>query len=621
MRKLFLSLLLLLSTIIAVGAENVSFEASSPRIVAVGEVFRIEFSLNASPDGFTPPQFADFQVVAGPTTSQGQSISIVNGNMTKSVNFTYTYILQASKEGVFTIPEASVTVEGKSYSSNKQVIEVVSDGGGSGAAAGSSASAGSSSGASASQSNSSNRASVGADDIVVRVVASKTDVYKGEPINVKVTLYTRVPIRGIDSPKYPSFNGFWTQDLDVERYQWNSTTLNGKAYDSRVIREYLVYPQQSGTLHIEQFSMTVIAQIVSQQRSNSMFDNFFGGGASVQEVRKSVSAPAITINVKDFPAGAPASFFGAVGDFTIESELPSTEMTANASSKYVLKISGSGNLPLIQAPKLELSGSMEQYNIKTTESLQTRASGISGYRMFEYPFIPRSEGNYTIPEVKFSYFDPANVRYVTLSTPSYDITIHADSTSRSSLGTGGMISGLSREDLKILDQDIRFIKLEKPRLVAQNDFLVVSWIYYAAMLLVVVIAAGSYKYFKRIMSQRSNIAFVKNKKANQVALQRLKAASKAMSDNNEKIFYEEVLKAMWGYMSDKLNIPVSNLTKDNIRESLSRRDISAENAEKFIAIITECEYAQYSPSMSGKMNETYDNAVAMLSKFESLIKK
>lgn len=619
MRKLFFSLLLLLSSIVAVGADDVSFEASSPRIVAVGEVFRVEFSLNASPDGFTPPEFADFGVVAGPTTSQGQSISIVNGNMTKSVNFTYTYILQAQSEGVYTIPRAQAEVEGRSYNSNTLAIEVVSDGGGGSASASQQSTGSRSSTSSATQ----NRASLGADDILVRVTASKTNVYKGEPINVKVTLYTRVPIRGIDSPKYPSFNGFWTRDLDVERYQWNSTTLDGKAYDSRVIREYLVYPQQSGTLHIEQFSMTVLAQIVSQApRSNSMFDNFFGGGASVQEVRKGVSAPPITINVSEFPDGAPASFSGAVGDFRLESELASTDIAANTSTKYSLNIVGSGNLPLIQAPRLELPASMEQYNITTTESLQTTSNGISGYRSFEYPFIPRSEGSYTIPAVKFSYFDPKTVRYVTLESPAYDVTILADSSRSGGVGSGGgMITGLNREDLKILDQDIRFINLGNPRLVAQNNFWIVSPFFYLALALILALVMGCYLLLKRTIAQRSNVAFVKNKKANRVALQRLKIAAGAMNGGNERMFYEEMLKALWGYMSDKLNIPVSNLTKDNIRESLSRRGISADNTNKFIDIISECEYAQYSPSASGKMNEIYDTAAAMLSKFESLIKK
>lgn len=619
MRKLFFSLLLLLSSIVAVGADDVSFEASSPRIVAVGEVFRVEFSLNASPDGFTPPEFADFGVVAGPTTSQGQSISIVNGNMTKSVNFTYTYILQAQSEGVYTIPRAQAEVEGRSYNSNTLAIEVVSDGGGGSASASQQSTGSRSSASSATQ----NRASLGADDILVRVTASKTNVYKGEPINVKVTLYTRVPIRGIDSPKYPSFNGSWTRDLDVERYQWNSTTLDGKAYDSRVIREYLVYPQQSGTLHIEQFSMTVLAQIVSQApRSNSMFDNFFGGGASVQEVRKGVSAPPITINVSEFPDGAPASFSGAVGDFRLESELASTDIAANTSTKYSLNIVGSGNLPLIQAPRLELPASMEQYNITTTESLQTTSNGISGYRSFEYPFIPRSEGSYTIPAVKFSYFDPKTVRYVTLESPAYDVTILADSSRSGGVGSGGgMITGLNREDLKILDQDIRFINLGNPRLVAQNNFWIVSPFFYLALALILALVMGCYLLLKRTIAQRSNVAFVKNKKANRVALQRLKIAAGAMNGGNERMFYEEMLKALWGYMSDKLNIPVSNLTKDNIRESLSRRGISADNTNKFIDIISECEYAQYSPSASGKMNEIYDTAAAMLSKFESLIKK
>ncbi|MFI3266159.1 MAG: BatD family protein [Rikenellaceae bacterium] len=615
MRKFFLSLLLLINAFIALGADNVTFEALSPRTVAVGERFRVEFSLNAKPDGgFTKaPSFDGFTVIAGPTTSQSQSISYVNGSMSQTSNFTYTYVLSPTQAGVFTLPEASISVDGKSYSSNKMVIEVVNDGSNSG---GNNSGGGGTSASTSSQS----QGTIASDDILVRVVANKTDVYKGEPINVKVTLYTRVTIRGIESSKLPSFNGFWTKDLNVDRYQPTRTTIDGKVYDSRIIREYIIYPQQSGTLHIEQLSMAVVAQIVSQSSSgNSMFDNFFGG-PTVQEVRKNISSLPITINVKDFPAGAPASFSGAVGTFSIDSDIASTELTANASTKYTLQINGSGNLPLIQAPALELPNSMEQYNIKTTESLQTTSSGISGYRSFEYPFIPRSEGNYTIPEINFSYFDPSKDSYVTLNTPAYDITVLADSTQRG-VGSGGMISGISREELKILDQDIRFIKLGSPRLVARNDFFISSWSYYLALLMVTLLSCGGYFYLRRLLSQRKNVAFIKNKKANQVALQRLKVAAKSMNEGNERIFYQEMLKALWGYMSDKLNIPVSNLTKDNIRESLSKRGLTNDNASKFIDIISECEYAQYSPQTSGKMNEIYDSAVAMLSKFESLIKK
>ena len=613
--KYLLAVAALLSLTFPARAQKVDFEVGAPGVVAVGEAFRIEFTVNAKPDGFTPPAFGGFDVLAGPTTSEGTSVSIVNGHVSKTVSFTYTYVLQAQNEGLATISAASVQVEGKTYSTQPLTIEVVSGEampGQGGASAG---------GADKKADAEARSGKLAPDDILLRVTVNRNNVYKGQPVRVAFKLYTRVQLSGIESVKYPAFNGFWAQELNVDGYSWQRETLNGKVYDARVVKEVLLYPQQSGTLHIEQSSMTVVAQIVVQSRSHSqsLFDDFFGG-QSVQEVRKNLSAAPLPVTVRDFPAGAPASFNGAVGKFQLNGSLDKQTVTANASDTYLLKLSGSGNLPLIQAPKPELPASFESYgNGKSTESLSHNASGISGYKQFEFPFIPRAEGNYSIPPVEFSYFDPDAAKYVTLTTPPFGVEVLPDSTGGSS--GGGIVSGIGREDLKILDSDIRFIRLGDSGLSRKGSLLFGSAAYFGMLAVLLALFVAVYLYLKKHLRDLQNVTLVRNRKASKVALQRLRAAHDHMAAREEKQFYEEMLRALWGYMSDKLNIPVANLTKDNIREELLRRDISAELANHYIGIISDCEYAQYSPSASVQMTELYGEAVRMLSKFESLIKK
>lgn len=592
-------------------AQKVKFEIHSPGVVAVGEAFRVEFTLNAKPDGeFVPPTFTGFDVLAGPTTSEGTQVAIVNGNVTKTVSFTYTYVLQANAEGKAGVSAASVKVDGKSYSTDPLSVEVVA-----GDAMPRKGNADASGGEG-------RPAKLGADDLMLRVTVNRNNVFKGQPVKVVFKLCARVPLSAIDGAKWPPFNGFYAQELDTQGYDWQRETIDGKVYETRVLKEVLLYPQQAGTLYIEQTDLTVIAQLVvqSSNRSQSLFDDFFGGGQSVQEVRKSLTAGPVQVTVRDFPAGAPASFNGAVGKFQLAGSVDKQTVSANASDTYVLKLSGSGNLPLIQAPKIELPSSFEQYNMKMTESLSHNSSGISGYRQFEYPFIPRAEGGYAVEPVEFSYFDPDAARYVTLSTQRFNIEVTPDSTGGAQ-GATGLVSGINKEELKILDRDIRFIRIGEPNLVRRGSLLFGSPVYFAAIAVILLLFVLSYLYLRKYLREMQNVTLVRNKKANKVALQRLQAARSYMSAGSEKQFYEEMLRALWGYMSDKLNIPVANLTKDNIREELSKRGVVPEQIGQFIGIISDCEYAQYSPSSSGQMGELYRSAASLLSKFESVIKK
>ncbi len=611
-KRLTSTLLLLLTTLTCLAAE-INFTVNAPRIVTVGEGFRVEYSLDAKPDEFVAPEFENFEVLAGPTQSSGRSMSIINGQMTQSVNYSYSYYLVGSKAGIFSLPVAEVKVDGKSYKTQPFQVEVV-DGGNALSQQGGQQMQG---GQAMPQPSGTGLAE---DDILVRLTVDRNNVYKGQPVRAVMKLYTRSGISGIESAKYPSFNGFWTQELDASQYQVQRETLNNKVYDTRIIREYLLFPQQSGTLTIEPAELTVIAQIITQQRRQSLFDDFFGGFPDIQEVRKVLTSSPVTINVKNLPADAPDSFGGAVGQFDMSASVPEGNINANSAVTYSIKIAGTGNLPLIQTPKVELPSSFEQYNVKTTESLQNDRRGISGYRQFDYPIIARAEGTYIIPETKFTYFNPDMGQYVTLTAEAAHLTVLPDSTATRSSSVG-LVSGIDKEDIKFLGQDIRFIKIDSPSLKAEDSLLMGSGIYYLVILCMCIGSLFLYRHLRKSLANRSNAALVKGRMANKVALQRFKAAESHMRNDNQRGFYEEMLKALWGYMSDKLNIPVSNLTKENVREELVKRHIETAHAERYTAIISECEYAQYAPGSSGRMQESYKAGVEIVSLLESEINR
>lgn len=602
-RRSFALLALLFALPAAALAQDVAFEVNAPDVVAVGEVFRVEYVSDTRPKDFRGPDFGGFTVLAGPTPSTSKSLHIINGDMTQEVRYAYTYVLQGNSEGDYEIGQAELDVKSKTYTAGPVSVKVIAESGDSAAAA----------------SMDSSRPTLAPDDILLRAEVDRTEVYKGEPVKVTYKLYRRVPLN-LEGAKYPSYNGFWAQQINVDGYAPRREAYNGKIYDTHVIREDLLFPQQAGTLTIDPFELNVVAQIVMEPRRQSIIDDFFGG-PNIQEVRRTITTQPVRITVNDLPAGAPAGFAGAVGEFSLESAGTVSEVTANSAFTYGIRISGSGNLPQIQAPQLSLPASFEQYNVKTTESLNNTAGGIYGYRQFDYPVIARVAGNYDIEPVEFTYFNPRLRTYETLSTPRMTLTVLPDSTSTVGAGQGVMLSGLSKEDIKILGQDIRFIKLDRPRLMDKGTLFFGSMWYYLALAAILAGSCVLYVWLKKVAEERRNSALIKGKRANKMALQRFRAAKTHMETDNARGFYEEMLKALWGYIGDKMNIPASNLTKEYVREELVKRGVAADIAQRYIDIIVECEYAQYAPSATGKMSEVYGAGVAIVSKLESLIGK
>ena len=613
----FTALFVAIHTLSSFADEKITFKTNAPMIVSVGEAFRVEFSLNAKPDKdtFVAPKFEGFDVMAGPAVSQGSSTSWVNGKVTSSVNYSITFVLLPQQSGNVTIGAAEISVDGTRYTTTPTPIEIrdgaTTSGGGSSGNANNSQQGRESQ---AMESRAGNQ--INKDDILLRLSLSRSSVYKGEAVRATLKLYSRVNLAGIDALKNPSFNGFWSQQNEVEQGPFRET-LNNKVYDTYNLAEWLLYPQQSGTLKIEPAQLTAVIQVIVQ--SNRGFDPFFGGGHEIYNVRRELQTPEVKLQVKEFPTGAPASFTGAVGKYNLSAKLSTPQVVANSAANITVRIAGAGNLNFMQAPTLTLPTSFELYDIKSTEQINTTASGSTGYKSFEYPFIARAEGDYTIAPIEFTYFNPENGRYVTLSSEQFSITVTPDQ-SRAATAVQGLITTNNKEDVRLLASDIHFIKLGSPSLLSTTAPLMFSPLYWLILTAMVVLAAALYIILRKRIQDNRNTVLVKGRRANKVAIQRFRSAARYMKEQNRRAFYQEMLRALWGYISDRFNIPVADLTKESIREELNRRG-ATEEAQAITEIISRCEEAQYSPIATATMESIYADGIEIVSKIESKAKR
>ena len=621
MRRFILLLSTLLCVVCGALADEISVEVNVPRVVAVGEPFRVEFTVNAKPKGFEAPSFEGFNLIAGPTRGTSSSMQFYNGQMHKSEVHSYTYIVLCPTEGDYTLGTASVEVDGKKYSTREVNIKAIVEKGAQQSGTTQGGNQQQSGGKQQGQQQSAAR-ELADDALLIRATVDRTNIYKGEPIRVLYKIYTRVGLAGIDGQKMPSFAGFWTQRLNIDANRWVREELNGKIYDACPIAEYLLFPQQSGQLTIDPLEISAVVHMQVQRNSfgNNPLADFFGG-PQIEEVKRTIKSKPINIKVKALPESAPASFSGAVGEYEMVVTPPSDNIVANSAVTYTVKISGSGNLSMIQAPQVELPTSFEQYSVKSSESIQASSSGARGYRQFEYPMIARADGDFLIPALEFTYFNPKLAKYVTLSSQEYMIHVSPDDKAASAGPNAGLIGGINKEDIKFLGRDIRFIKLGSAELMSKGKLFMFSGLWWLIVALMVGIAAVVALWLRKQLKEMRNQATLKGKRANKVALQRLRAAEKYMHEQNTKGFYEEMLRALWGYMSDKLNIPVADLTKESVRDRLGRKGVEQADIEQYIAVITDCEYAQYAPSGSGHMQEAYLIGVEIISKLEAVINK
>ena len=584
---------------------QVSFTVDAPALTALGQPFRVEFTVDAEPEDNTlqAPDFAGFELIAGPSVSTGHSVQFINGRQTSSYSRSFTYVLIPQSVGTFTIGSASIEVDGKRYTTRPTPIEVIEE-------AKSSAKSSGNAGGSKQQSTESRLAK---DDILIRLKISDNEVYKGESIRASLVLYTRVGV-DIESLEMPSFDDFWKQELSFESSP-SREEYNGKVYETYKINELLLSPQRSGEIVIQPAKMRVLAQVVVQNGRG--FDPIFGG-RQVYHVTRDLKTEPIIVKVKAFPADAPASFNGAVGNFTMRCTMPEAKIEANSADQISITISGEGNLKFITAPKLQLPESFELYDTKFTDNIKVTAAGTSGSITYTYPFVARSAGNFTIEPIAFSYLDPATGSYHTIASERFGIEVSDDG----SIASAAPVVGFTDYggSMRQLDRDIRFIHTEgKPQLAA--SMLILSPIYWLVVVALLTAFIAIYVVMRRRIALNRNVVARRMKHADKYAVQRLRLAERYMREDNRHAFYEEMLRAMWGYISDKFNIPVSGLTKETIREELYRRGVSAADAEQFCEIISRADEAQYAPSTDGDMNSIYGDAVEVISKIESVVKR
>lgn len=587
-------------------AQSVTFRVDAPKAVAVGASFRVEFVVNAVPErgSFEEPTFDGLSVSAGPATSQSSNYSIINGKAEQSVSYSYGYVLYASSEGEYTIGEATVKVDGKEYKTTPQMVKVIKE---------QATSSSSTKGASAAL------PTLGQEDILLQVSVDHSRVYVGQPVVVSYKLLTKVAMN-VQGQKMPTFSGFWANRLNTGSSLWIREEYKGKLYESCVVAEYLLFPQREGEIKIDPMELDVVAQLQMPRtsRHRDPFEEFFSA-PRVHEVHRKIASESPTLRVRALPEGAPESFAGAVGVFDMEVSSLESEVDANSAFTLTVKIEGEGNFSMIQTPQLNLPATFEQYPAKSFESIQTTARGVSGYRQFEYPIIARAEGDYVVPAVEFTYFNPTLAKYVTLTSAEHYLRVAPDATSH--VGGGVYQAPVSRNDVLVLGDDIRFIELEKSDLRKRGGVFMWSATYFLIVALMLIASVLMYVWLKRYLKQMRNQATLKGKRANKVALARFRQAERYMKEGSERGFYEEMLRGLWGYLSDKLNIPSADLTKENIRERLTSRGAVAEDVEQYVSLITECEYAQYSPSSSGHMEERYLKGVALISRLEGVIGK
>ena len=581
---------------------QVSFKAEAPALTAKDQPFRVEFSVNEQPDDgtFRAPSFEGFDILAGPSVSTGHSVQWINGRQSSSYTCTYTYVLMPTTEGTFTIGAATLSVDGKSYTTEPFPIEIIAERAERGREE-------------STTEHRSPESRIGKDDVLIRLKVSDSDVYKGESIRASLVLYTRINIDQVENVELPQFNDFWSQELSFDNAP-SREEYNGRIYETYKIAEYMLSPQRSGKIDIEPAKMNIIAQVVVQD-SRSM-DPIFGG-RQIYHVRRELTTPAITINVKEFPAGAPSSFNGAVGQFTMRSTMPEESIMANSAEQVEITISGNGNLKFITTPKLVMPESFEVYDPKITDNVKVTAAGTSGSITYTYPFVARSAGDFSIEPIVFSYFDPATGEYRSLATEHFTLSVADDGTSTAAIAQP-LHGGYGQ--MKQLDRDIRYIATEA-RLHPTGEMFILSPLYWLIVVVAVALFIATYIILRRRIRENRNIVARRMKRADKVAVQRLRLAERYMAESNRHAFYEELLRAMWGYISDKFNIPVSNLTKETIREELYRRQVSTADAEQFCQIISRADEAQYAPSTDGDMNEIYGDAIEVISKIEDVVKR
>ena len=593
--------------------QNISFVATTEKVVVVGQQFRLTFVLTTGGENgkdFQFPDTKDFDVIFGPTVGEGMSSQYINGVQTTRKTNSFIYVLSAKNEGTFTVPSATIKVGNSEYKSNELTVKVLpSD------QTAAAASANANAANSGQQSSSSGGGSSA--DVFVRAIVSKNSVYENEGFMITFKLYTTANIRGFEDIKFPEYDGFVAQEIDLPSNQEMSMeNYNGRNYGTVILKQTVLYPQRSGKITIASGKFGVIAQVRTQRRTQSIFDDFLN---MTEDVKRSVTSNTVAIDVKPLPAGKPALFSGAVGDYKMTSSISTNKLKTNDAVTVKVIISGNGNLNMIKNPEIVFPNDFDKLDPVVSRNSKVSASGVSGSRTIEYNAIPRYAGNFTIPKAEFSYFDLKSGTYKTLTTDEYQLQVE-----QGEAGSGTnmpVVNATNKENIRFLGQDIRYIKTD-PVNFHKGGFFFGTLHYLLFYIIPALLFLILFWIYRKQAAQNANIALVRTKKANKVASKRLKTAAKYLKENKTESFYDETLKAVWGYLSDKLNIPVSALTKDNVDANLTKYGAEESLIKDFRDILDTAEFARFAPAQAtGTMDELYNATVQAIDKMENTIKK
>lgn len=608
MLRNFVLFITLIITGMAVSGQETRLVMSAPNAVSVGDQFRLTFNISQRGENLTLPELEGFDVLMGPSFSSSTSIQIINGKTSQSSDYAYTFILRAKQEGTFTVRPGSIEVDGKVYQSNALTIQVVK---------GQPQTQGTQQGATGGQEQMAETptGNISKTDLFIRLELSRYQAYKGQQIIATVKLYANpnMPLAGFEEVNLPTFEGFYTQDIDIpQQINFKREVFNDRIYQVGILKKTVIFPQQTGAITIKPFNMTVVVQ--QRVRQRSFFDDFFAG---VQNVRAKLTSDPVTISSKELP-GAPAGFSGGVGDFKVSSELSQTDVTTNDAVTLKLNISGTGNIRLIQPPKLNLTGDFEVYDPNSTDNVKASDAGLTGTKTVEYLFQPRYEGTYKIPALEFVSFNPATGQFQRQTTQEYTLRVKKGAGDP----TTEVIRSARKQDVQLIGQDIRYISQDKPVFRKKGQSFYGGPLFW---LIYVLGAAGFAVFFvvyRKKLAENANLALVRNKKANRVARKHLLIAASFLKKAESEAFYDSILKAMWGYLSDKLSIPVADLKRETAIEGLQSRNVEPQLTEDFLQILDQCEFVRFAPAGGNvEMQEMYNRAEDVISRLEKQIKR
>lgn len=592
----------------AIAAMAQTLTGSAPSHVAVGEQFRLTYTVNTqNVSDFRAGDIpGELEVLIGPNRSTQSSYQMINGHTSSSSSITYTYIVCATKNGSFTIPPAHVVVGGKSIASNPLTIKV----------SGSAQSNGSMSRQHQQDDGGEIRdagSQISGSDLFIKVSANKKRVHEQEPILLTYKVYTLVGLTSLRGDM-PDLKSFYTQEVDLpQQKSFSIETFNGRPYKTTTWSQYVMFPQMTGKLEIP--SITFEGIVVQQNRNIDPFEAFFNGGSGYVEVKKKIVAPGIEIQVDPLPE-RPANFSGGVGKFNLSAQLDKTEVKANDPVSIRVIVSGTGNLKLIKQPTINIPKDFDRYEPKITDKTKLTTNGIEGSMIYDILVVPRHQGKYEIPPVEFTYFDTSENAYKTVKSESFTLDVAKGS------GAASVNDFSGQTDLQELTKDIRYIKTGDTRQHSLDDFFFGSTGYWVSLSLLALVFITLFIVFRQRAIDNANVTKMRGKKANKVATKRLKKAARLMTDNKPGEFYDEVLRALWGYVGDKLTIPVEQLSHDNISQRLSERNVGEETVGQFMGALDECEFERYAPGdPKGNMNKVYDKAITAIEQIEATMKK